>query len=126
MILREAEDGDILSYAENIRNAGTTLLGLINDILDFSKIEAGRIELVNVNYDLASLISDLVNMIQPRAEAKGLLLRLDIDRSIPGQLLGDEVRIRQIITNILTNAVKYTEKGGFLRNDVVERKKCGC
>ena len=112
MILREAEDGDILSYAENIRNAGTTLLGLINDILDFSKIEAGRIELVNVNYDLASLISDLVNMIQPRAEAKGLLLRLDIDRSIPGQLLGDEVRIRQIITNILTNAVKYTEKGG--------------
>ena len=111
MILRESDDPSILTYSENIRTAGSTLLGLINDILDFSKIEAGKIEIIPVDYDLSILIHDLVNMIYTRTDAKGLELKLDIDRTIPKLLNGDEIRIKQVITNILTNAVKYTEKG---------------
>ena len=111
MILRESEDDTILTYAESIGNAGKTLLGLINDILDFSKIEAGKIDIIPVDYDLSAVLNDLVAMISPRAEKKGLALELDFDRDTPRFLRGDEVRIKQVITNILTNAVKYTEKG---------------
>ncbi len=113
MILRESDDSSILSYADNIRNAGTTLLGLINDILDFSKIEAGKIDIIPVDYDIVSVSNDLVTMIHSRADAKGLQLYLDFDPETPRYLNGDEVRIKQIITNILTNAVKYTEKGSI-------------
>ena len=111
MILRESGDDGILAYAEKIKTAGSTLLGLINDILDFSKIEAGKMEILPVDYDLSSVINDLVSMIQKRADDKGLLLKLDFDRETPKLLRGDEVRIKQVVTNILTNAVKYTEKG---------------
>ena len=111
MILRESGEEDVLVYADNIRTAGTTLLSLINDILDFSKIEAGKLEIIPVEYDTASMLNDLVNMIEPRAEAKDLRLRCEIDPALPGTLFGDEIRIKQIITNILTNAVKYTEDG---------------
>ncbi len=111
MILRESEDENILSYAESIRTAGNTLLGLVNDILDFSKIEAGKMEIIPVDYDLSSVINDLVNMVQARADEKGLVLKLHFNPDIPRLLHGDEIRIKQIITNILTNAVKYTEKG---------------
>ena len=113
MILREAEDDNILLYADNIQNAGGTLLGLINDILDFSKIEAGRLEIIPVDYDLSAVIHDLVNMIHNRADEKGLKLKLEFNRNIPRLLNGDEVRVKQIITNILTNAVKYTEEGSI-------------
>ncbi|MBR6469791.1 MAG: response regulator [Lachnospiraceae bacterium] len=111
MILRDSEDETVLSYSEIVMQAGKTLLGLVNDILDFSKIEAGKIDIVPVQYDLSLVINDLVNMIKPRAEDKGLTLELDFDRKLPRGLFGDEVRIKQVITNILTNAVKYTEKG---------------
>ncbi len=111
MILRECEGEDILKYASSIKTAGSTLLGLINDILDFSKIEAGKMEIIPVEYDLSSVINDLVNMIRTKADDKGLTLKLDVDKDIPNILFGDEVRIKQIATNILTNAVKYTEKG---------------
>ena len=111
MILRESEEPSIIEYSENIRTAGATLLGIVNDILDFSKIEAGKMDIIPVNYDLSSVINDLVNMIQARADKKGLLLKLDFDENIPKMLYGDEVRIKQVVTNILTNAVKYTEKG---------------
>ena len=113
MILREAKDESILEYSDTIKSAGSSLLSLINDILDFSKIEAGKIEIIPVEYDVSSVINDLVNMIRPRADAKDLILKLDIDRQIPRILNGDEVRLKQIITNILTNAVKYTEKGSI-------------
>ncbi len=113
MILRECRDEGIRTYSESIRAAGNTLLGLVNDILDFSKIEAGKIKIILVDYDLSSMINDLVNMIQTRADEKGIELVLDFDRDIPKLLNGDEVRIKQIITNILTNAVKYTEKGSI-------------
>ena len=110
-IIRESNDSEIISYAENIKTAGNTLLGIINDILDFSKIEAGKIEIIPVDYDLSSLINDLVNMIQIKADNKGLALSLEFDKNLPKILCGDEVRIKQVITNLLTNAVKYTEKG---------------
>ncbi|MBQ6982773.1 MAG: response regulator [Synergistaceae bacterium] len=111
MILRESDEQNVIEYSENIRTAGATLLGLVNDILDFSKIEAGKMDIIPVNYDLSSVINDLVNMIQTKADDKGLLLKLDFDVNIPKMLYGDEVRIKQVVTNILTNAVKYTEKG---------------
>ncbi len=111
MILREADAENILEYAENIRTAGNTLLGLVNDILDFSKIEAGKMEIIPVEYALSSLLNDLVNMIQARAEKKGLEFHVNADWSLPSDLYGDEIRLKQIVTNILTNAVKYTECG---------------
>ena len=111
MILRESEDTDIREYAANIQSAGRTLLSLINSILDFSKIEDGKMELVPVKYDTSSLINDLVHSISERAKAKDLEFELQADSQIPCTLFGDDVRIRQVIMNLLTNAVKYTEKG---------------
>ncbi|MEE3468027.1 MAG: transporter substrate-binding domain-containing protein [Eubacterium sp.] len=111
MILRECEDDDILMYAGHIRSSGNTLLGLINDILDFSKMEAGKLDIIPVNYEMSSVLNDLVNMVQTRAEEKGLHLSLDVDSDIPNYLYGDEIRIKQAVTNLLTNAVKYTNEG---------------
>ena len=111
MILRESGEREILSYASDIQTAGRTLLSLINDILDFSKIEEGRMEILPAQYELSSLINDLANMIRIRAEKKGLLFTINADREVPHLLYGDEIRIKQIALNILTNAVKYTEKG---------------
>ncbi|MCR5702077.1 MAG: response regulator [Lachnospiraceae bacterium] len=121
MILRECEDNNVIAYSQSIRTAGNTLLGLVNDILDFSKIEAGKMEIFPVDYDMSSVINDLVNMIQTRADEKGLVLSLDFDKDIPKSLHGDEVRIKQIITNILSNAVKYTEKGSIVFGMSYER-----
>ncbi len=111
MILRECEDDNIISYARNVKSAGNSLLALINDILDFSKIESGKMEIIPVDYDFVELLNDLVNLLKLRMEAKGLEFILDIDPEIPRSLFGDEVRLKQIITNILTNAVKYTDEG---------------
>lgn len=122
MILREAQDEEIRGYAQNIQSAGTSLLSLINDILDISKIESGKMELMREKYQLGTMLYDLLLVIQPRADAKGLQLILDIDENIPSELYGDEVRIRQIITNILTNAVKYTEKGSVTLRVKMEKK----
>ena len=125
MIIRETADGmeetsaekkteafhNIRNYAGNIENAGNNLLSIINDILDFSKIEAGKLEIAENDYELSSLISDVSNMISFRARDKGLELLIDVDETIPDGLYGDKVRIRQIIMNLLTNAVKYTDQG---------------
>ena len=111
MILRESKDKNILEYAENLRSAGNSLLSIVNDILDFSKIEAGKMEIIPVEYALSSVLNDLVNMIKPRADKKGLQLVTKANEKIHSVLLGDEIRIKQVVTNILTNAVKYTEKG---------------
>ncbi len=111
MILRDSRDEKILIYSESIRTAGNTLLGIINDILDFSKIEAGKMEIINVDYSFVSLLNDLVNMVQRKADEKGLTFELDVDENIPRVMYGDEIRIKQVITNILSNAVKYTKEG---------------
>lgn len=111
LIRRESSDDNVLEYSRNIDKAGTSLLGIINDILDFSKIEAGKMELVTVDYDVRDMLEDVVNLSRFKAEDKGLKLTADIDGNIPRMLHGDELRIKQILTNILSNAVKYTEKG---------------
>ncbi len=124
MILRESREKQTLSYARDIRRAGETLLSLINDILDFSKIEEGRMEIIPVQYELRTLVKDLVNMIIGRAEDKGLDFDVSLDRETPQLLYGDEIRIRQVLLNLMTNAVKYTEKGS-VRMDVGFEKKDG-
>lgn len=113
MILRESREKDIRRYALDIQNSGRTLLSLINDLLDSSRIEAGKMELVPVEYDLASLLNDLVNMTAVRAEEKGLKLVVDVEKGIPHLLYGDDTRIKQCALNILTNAVKYTREGSI-------------
>ncbi|MBQ6129940.1 MAG: response regulator [Lachnospiraceae bacterium] len=111
MIIRESNEPKIVSYAKNIKGAGNSLLGIINDILDFSKIESGKVEIAAVDYDLTEVLNDLINMVKIRTDAKNLDLICDIDPETPVNLIGDDVRIRQIITNILTNAAKYTNEG---------------
>lgn len=111
MILEESKEGEILDYADGIRSAGNNLLGIVNDILDFSKIEAGKMSIVPAEYELKSIIKDMYNVVRLRAEAKGLAVKFDVDSMLPSVLYGDAKRIRQVITNILTNAVKYTEVG---------------
>ncbi|MCR4656738.1 MAG: response regulator [Lachnospiraceae bacterium] len=113
MVLRESNDGNIKGYAENIDHACATLLSLVNDILDFSKIEAGLMEIIPEEYELFSLLNDCYTLLQMRAKDKGLNLEMINDPDIPSRLYGDEVRIKQILVNLLTNAVKYTEKGSI-------------
>lgn len=114
MIIEESSEEDIRGYAMDIRNAGKTLLALINDILDFSKIESGKMEIIPTEYDLASMISDCYNMVNKRAKDKGLEFRIENDKDLPSGLYGDEVRVRQVIINLLTNAVKYTKEGSIV------------
>lgn len=111
MILRECKDDNIKEYAFNIHNAGQNLLALINDILDFSKIESGKMEIIESEYDVSSLFNDVINMISVKAQSKGLSFILSIDDNMPSFMYGDDVRIRQILINLLNNAVKYTEEG---------------
>ncbi|MCH5285983.1 MAG: response regulator [Christensenellaceae bacterium] len=112
MILREARDEKLRSYAMNIQSSGKTLLFLINDILDMSKIESGKMKIVPVQYEPGELVVDLWNVIYLRAQEKGLTISFSMDENVPRILFGDDVRIKQIVTNLLTNAVKYTHKGG--------------
>ena len=113
MILRESKELQIRQYALDIQNAGQSLLALINDILDFSKIESGKMEIHIAEYDLSSTIHDIFNMISMKAEAKSLEMKLFVDENLPSGLLGDDVRLRQILTNLLNNAVKYTKEGSI-------------
>lgn len=111
MILREAEDEHLLEYASAVNNSSSALLSIINDVLDISKIESGKIEIVKANYELSSLLFDCYNMIRERAKQKNIEVNLYYDENLPYLLYGDVVRIRQVLLNLLTNAVKYTEKG---------------
>lgn len=111
MILRECSDAAIREYALDIQNAGQSLLALINDILDLSKIESGKLEILPEEYDLSSLLHDIINMITMKAKDKGLTVELSVEESLPSRFLGDDIRLRQILVNIMNNAVKYTEKG---------------
>ncbi len=122
MILRDARDMKILKYASDIRSAGKTLLSIINDILDLSRIESGKMEIIPVEYDFASVLNDIVNMTMNKAREKGLTYDLNVDHDIPSVLLGDEIRIRQIILNITNNAIKYTSQGGINLNISFDRE----
>ena len=96
---------------ERIYNSGDLLLGIINDILDLSKIEAGKLELIPVQYDIASLIHDTVKLNIMRYESKPIDFKLDVSENTPSTLIGDELRIKQILNNLLSNAFKYTQEG---------------
>ena len=122
MILRECSDKQLLSYAANIQSSGKTLLFLINDILDMSKIESGKMEIVRVEYEPENLIMDLWNVIFLRAQEKGLDISFTLDETLPRIMFGDDVRIKQIVTNLLTNAVKYTPQGGIAMHVAYERR----
>lgn len=111
MVLRETGDENIREYAQNIQGASQNLLALINDILDFSKIESGKMEIVEARYYLSSVLNDVANMIQVKADQKELDFLIEVDEKLPDELYGDETRIRQVIVNILNNAVKYTKQG---------------
>lgn len=111
MILRECNDPQILDYAAKIKSSGQSLLYLINDILDLSKIESNKMEITPSEYEPKKLVSEVLLMIEPHADAKGLTLHCDIDPRIPRKLYGDDMRIRQILLNLLSNAVKYTSEG---------------
>ena len=111
MILREDISDEIAENAINIQNASKMLLTTINDILDLSKLESGKMDIVPTQYAVSSMFSDLVNLIWIRAHQKNLEFKVDIDPDIPSMLYGDEVRIKQVVTNMLTNAVKYTSSG---------------
>ena len=108
--IREALD-DIRGYSRNIDSAGKNLLSIVNDILDISRIEAGKMEIREDSYKLSSVLNDACNMVLFKAREKGIAFRTDVDPSIPDELYGDEMHIRQIITNLLNNAVKYTREG---------------
>ena len=111
IILREDISEEVAENARNIQGASKLLLSLINDILDISKIKSGKMEIVNVSYETGALFSEIVNMIWIKAKEKGLEFKLHVDSSIPSMLCGDEVRIKQILINLLNNAVKYTSEG---------------
>ena len=111
MILRDCDDPQIVEYAENIRIAGNGLLSIINDILDLSKIESGKMELVPVRYELYSILNDCFQMNRMRASESGLKFTIVNDADMPAEYFGDEVRIRQILNNLVSNGLKYTKEG---------------
>ncbi len=113
MILREEHNAAIREYAGNIQSSGNLLLSVINDVLDISKIESGNIEIVSSDYNISTLINDCYIMSASRAREKDLTLNVECSESLPRLLSGDEAHIRQIVVNLLTNAVKYTEKGSI-------------
>ena len=114
MLLKNCDSCDaeeIREYAKNIQSASQTLLSIVNDILDISKIESGKMEIIPVEYELFSVLNDCYNMTKARADAKNLDFEMEIDSNVPSVLFGDEVHVRQIINNFLSNAVKYTKEG---------------
>ncbi len=113
MILREEDRPEIREYAMVIQRSGRALLGIINDVLDFSKLQDKKMEIMPVRYDLSSLINDLVSVAAEQAKKKSLLFTVNVDKEIPRILDGDEYHIRQVMMNILSNAIKYTERGGI-------------
>lgn len=111
MIIRETTDEKIRGYANDIKIASRLLLSIINDILDYSKIEVGKMEIIPVEYKPAELLRNVCNLVAGRLKDKEIAFELRMNPKIPRKLYGDEVRVTQVITNILTNAAKYTEKG---------------
>ena len=111
MILREAKDKYILDYAQDIKRASASLLALVNDVLDFSRIEAGKIQIYESKYSLYDLLHEVTSVEKIRAKDKKLQFNISISEDIPEFLMGDASRIRQVLINIIENAVKYTDRG---------------
>ncbi|SDB06916.1 hybrid sensor histidine kinase/response regulator [Eubacterium oxidoreducens] len=113
MILRECSENSVRAYARDIKVAGNMLLALINGILDYSKLEAGKMELVEGEYSLKKMIYEAECVVKTRIRSKNLEFRIDVSENLPDHLYGDDVRLKQVIINLLTNALKYTESGGI-------------
>ncbi len=111
MVLRESDKKEVFEYATNIEAASKTLLSTVNDILDFSKIESGKMEIITSEYNIGKILNDVVTMIDVKAKQKNLTFNVYVDEGIPDKLIGDEIRIKQILINLLNNAVKYTPNG---------------
>ncbi len=114
MILRESKEENILDYARDVNGAGNYLLGIVNEVLDLAKVNAGRIEIVNEDYVLMDMIRECYAMVRPRAKANRLAFEVEMSDVLPSELCGDKERLIQVITNLLTNAVKYTPEGRIL------------
>lgn len=110
-IRRESSEENIIKYADDVNSAGNLLLALVNDILDFSKLESGKMNLVKTDFDLKEYTAFVYGMVESKARDKGLTFNLYVNDQMPSVLNGDEVRLQQIVINLLNNAVKYTEKG---------------
>ena len=111
VILCNSKEGNIREYAGDIKNASKMLLHLVNDILDLSKIQAGKMEIVPVEYETEDLVRNVGNVIRLMVQDKSLAYEVNIAKDVPKRLFGDEIRITQVLTNLLTNAVKYTDQG---------------
>ncbi len=124
MILREDISDEVAEDAGQVRSAGKMLLLLINDILDMSKLESGRMELSEEPYSIGDLLSEVVGMMWIHAKEKGLEFHINTDPSLPARVYGDEMRVRQILINVLNNAIKYTKKGSVTLS-ISEQEKDG-
>jgi PAS domain S-box-containing protein len=122
LLLRRDLPDEAKAEAQDIKQAATNLVSIINDILDISKIEAGKMEILPVKYMLLSLINDTVNIIRMRLAEKPIRFYTNIDGNIPNNLIGDEVRLRQILLNLLSNAAKYTDKGHISLSIIVQKR----
>ena len=111
VILCNSKEDNIREYAGDIKNASKMLLHLVNDILDLSKIQAGKMEIVPVEYETEDLVRNVGNVIRLMVQDKSLAYEVNIAKDVPKRLFGDEIRIAQVLTNLLTNAVKYTDQG---------------
>ncbi len=111
MILRECKDNNILEYARDVNGAGNYLLGIVNETLDLARVNSGKIEIEPRDYDLIDMLRECYSLVIPRAKANRLSLVVELDDVLPSRLRGDRQRMVQIITNLLTNAIKYTPAG---------------
>lgn len=125
LVLNEPLEEDVRENCNNIYLSGKNLLGIINDLLDFSKIEAGKMDLITDGYQLSSMINDVINMAMARKGNKAIEFMVDCAPDIPNMLYGDEMRVRQVIINLLTNAIKFTKTGGVILKIYARKESYG-
>jgi signal transduction histidine kinase/CheY-like chemotaxis protein/HPt (histidine-containing phosphotransfer) domain-containing protein len=123
LLMRRDLPEDARGEVQDIKSAASNLISIINDILDLSKIEAGKMELIPVKYMLSSLVNDTINIIRMRLTEKPVRFFTNIDGHIPNNLVGDEIRLRQILLNLLSNAAKYTDKGHVSLSITVQKRE---
>lgn len=121
LIIRESAEENVKEYAGNVKEASEHLLEIVNDILDFSRIESGKIEIVPREYDTCSLLDTIIPMIKVKASQKNLKFYVEVDSTLPTTIYGDDKRVREIMLNILNNAIKYTNEGSVTLS--IERKE---
>ena len=124
--MREDMNDEVRKSLSIIQSSAEGLLAIINDILDFSKIESGRVEIISENYQTLSLLNDVCTMAKARNTEKGLTLKFEIDKEMPSVLWGDMVRIKQVMVNLATNAIKYTDEGSVTIQVSCERREGNC